>query len=158
MKNKRMSVILIMLAITLALSVFGFSACRDDKGETDGICTVVIATGEAIEDYEVEISKVSVKNGLLSVLEYLQDEKKISFEYSGTNSSAYLTKINGFVSGTDGNHIYIYTSVEKDFDVSGEYKSTVEYKGETLTSTGVGASLMTIEDKAVIYIGTVNFG
>ena len=58
----------------------------------------------------------------------------------------------------EGNrYIYLYTSVEEDFDVS-EYKSTVEYKGQTLTSAGVGAKDMHVKDGAVIYIGTITFG
>ena len=157
MKNKRLSVILTMLIVLIALSVFGFSACGDDKNKAEGICTIVVATGESPIEYEVEISKVSGNKGLFSVLEYLQSENKLSFEYSGTDSSAYLTKINDFVSGTNGYYIYIYTNVENDFDVS-EYKSTVTYNGKTLTSTGVGASLMTVRNETIIYIGTVYFG
>ena len=38
--------------------------------------------------------------------------------------------------------VYIYTSVEADFDVS-EYKSEVEYEGKTLVSSGKGFSEMT---------------
>ena len=54
-------------------------------------------------------------------------------------------------------YIYLYTSVAQDVDVS-EYATTVEYKGQTLTSSGVGASDMHLEDGAIIYIGTIIFG
>ena len=34
----------------------------------------------------------------------------------------------------------------------------MEYKGQTLTNSGVGAKDMHMTDGAVIYIGTINFG
>ena len=46
--------------------------------------------------------------------------------------------------------ICIYTSVEKDKDVS-EYAQTIDYKGVKLTTSGLGISSMNIENNATIY-------
>ena len=154
MKKNRL-LILFTLFIVTVISVFGFIACTDEK-DSAGTLTVVIATGDNPVEFNVDIADVEGENGLFSVLEYLRENKKITFKYSGTGSSAYLTEINDFVSGTDNKWIYIYTNVKKDFDVS-EYKTEIEYKGQKLTSSGVGVSQMTIEEGALIYIGTIKF-
>ena len=53
-----------------------------------------------------------------------------------------------------GSYIYIYTSVEADFDVS-EYRMEMDYNGKTLVSSGVGLDEMRLLDGAIIYVGTV---
>lgn len=154
MKKNRLLVLLTLFIVTVT-SVFCFVACTDEKDAT-GTLTVVIATGDNPVEFNVDIADVEGENGLFSVLEYLRENKKITFKYSGTDSSAYLTEINDFVNGTDNKWIYIYTNVEKDFAVS-KYKTEIEYKGQKLTSSGAGVSQMTIEEGALIYIGTIEF-
>lgn len=152
-KNKLL--VLLTVFIVMITSVCCFVACVDEKAKT-GEITIVVATGESPIEFKVDIADVKGENGLFSVLEYLQENERIAFKHTGTDTNIYLTEINGFVSGTDGEWIYIYTNVEKDFDVT-EYKSEVEYKGQKLTSSGVGASLMTIQNGTLIYIGTIKF-
>ena len=53
-------------------------------------------------------------------------------------------------------YVFIYTSVEKDFDVT-EWASEVEYKGTKLVSSGLGASSMTVEDGAIYYFTLITY-
>ena len=107
---------------------------------------------ETPTEYKVNLDKVEGSDGLLSVLAYLKAEKGLDY----TEAGGFLSAV-GDLKQEGNRYIYLYTSVEEDFDVS-EYKSTVEYKGQTLTSAGVGAKDMHVKDGAVIYIGTITFG
>ena len=90
----------------------------------------------------------------MPAFEYLKDKKGLTYDISGT----MINSIGGLENDYDlGRYIYIFTSVEADFDVT-EYKSEVEYDGKTLVSSGVGFNEMTLADGAVIYIGLISFG
>ena len=56
----------------------------------------------------------------------------------------------------ESTYIFIYTSVEKDFDVT-TMATKMDYKGTSLTSAGIGATSMTVEDGAIFYIGTIKY-
>ncbi len=130
----------------------GLAAC--DNTESDaGFMTLVLA-GDETTVFEVELDKVEIKNGLVSVLDYLKSEEVLEYEISGT----YLNKVgeieNNAANAAEGKYLYVYTSVTADMDVS-QYAETVDYEGQTLTSSGVGANEMHIEDGCVIYIGYI---
>ena len=123
------------------------STPTEETGEK-GFCTVVIE-GEPATEYRVNLDKVTGTDGLLSVLAYLKTEKSLAY----TEEYGFLTEVGSVKQDADaGKYVYIWTSVEKDFDVSA-YASTKTYSELTLTSTGVGAKDMTITDGATIYIG-----
>ena len=149
MKNTKKFLALLLCAVML-FCIFG---CAPTEDGTSGEITVVIAEDPAAK-YTVDLDEVSVTNGLISVLEYLKSKEGITFEMSGTMIDKVGELTNDYA---EGKYIYIYTSVAADIDVS-EYATTVEYEGQTLTSSGVGASDMHIEDGAIIYIGTISFG
>ena len=113
-----------------------------------GFCTIVIE-GDPATEYRVNLDKVTGMNGLLAVLEYLKTEKSLTY----VAESGFLTEVGSVKQdATAGKYVYIWTSVEKDFDVSA-YASTKTYGELTLTSSGVGATDMTMTDGATIYIG-----
>ena len=56
-----------------------------------------------------------------------------------------------------GEWIYVYTTVEDDIDVS-QYATTVQYDGQSITSSGKGAHEMTIAKDAIISIGLIVYG
>ncbi len=143
--KKLKRILAVILIIIAAVSVF---ACNENDSE--GSVTVVIGT-ETPTEYTVDLSKVDGKNGLVAVLEYLKSEENLQFEMQGTMIDRVGDLKNDSSTGT---YVYIYTSVAADQDVS-EYKETVEFNGQILTSTGVGAAQMSIVDGAVIYIGTI---
>ncbi len=138
-----------ILALTLLL--FALTSCFG-ANDPEGNATLVIAT-EEIQVYDLPLSKLSAGKGLLPAFEYLANKEGLEYDVSGT----LINNVGGLENNYETNtFVYIYTSVEADFDVS-EYKSEVEYEGKTLVSSGKGFSEMTLCDGAVIYIGTIVF-
>ena len=143
--TKRIVAILIATAALIA----SLTSCYTLGG--GGTVTVVVA-GDTITEYDVYLERIEGNEGLISVLDYLKENEGLSYSSNDAGYGAYLTEVGEVKQDPSaGKYVYIYTNVEADFDVS-QYASTVEYKGETLTSAGVGASSMRIEDGAVIYI------
>ncbi|MDE7079495.1 MAG: hypothetical protein K2O95_05210, partial [Clostridia bacterium] len=77
--------------------------------------------------------------------------------YSAQDSAygAYLTAVNDISEG-NGVYITLYTDVESDIDVS-EDATTLVYKEKTLTSSGVGLSLMNVKSGCTIVITTFSY-
>ena len=140
---------ILSVVLVVAMLLCALASCGENS--KTGFATLVIGT-EIPTEYKVNLDKVEGSDGLLSVLAYLKAEKGLAY----TEAGGFLTAV-GDLKQEGNRYIYLYTSVEEDFDVS-EYKSTVEYKGQTLTSAGVGAKDMHVKDGAVIYIGTITFG
>lgn len=147
-KQKHMGRIL-TLVLVIAIALCALASCGENS--KSGFVTVVIGT-ETPTEYKVNLDKVEGTDGLLSVLAYLKTEKNLTYAETG----GFLNEV-GDLKPEAPVYIYIYTSVEEDFDVS-TYATTMEYKGQTLTNSGVGAKDMHMTDGAVIYIGTINFG
>ena len=144
---------ILALLLILALSVCMMASCSDkDKNESEGTATLVIATEEP-QVYKVPLDKLEKGEGLMPMFEYLKEEKGLEFDISGT----MINSIGGLENDYEmGRYIYIYTSVEEDFDVS-QYATEIEYKGKTLISSGVGFNEMHLKDGAVIYIGLISW-
>lgn len=149
MKNfKKLMVLFVIVAL-----VFALVGCIEPTADTEGKMTVVV--GETA--YTVELSEVTVNNGLLSILEYLKETQGLVYETRSDSYGTMIIKANELEENSaTGTYIYIYTSVTKDYDVS-EYATTKEYNGTTLTNSGVGASLMSIEKDSIILITTIVF-
>lgn len=152
MKKVISSLLLLLLLICL------FGGCVASPEESKGQCTVVIGADEGNETvYTVDLGKVTLTNGLLSVIEYLNKEEGLVYTATDSGYGAYLTQVGDVKEdASKGEYIYIWTSVESDHDVS-VYATTKEYNGKTLISSGVGASQMKIEDNSVIYIGVISW-
>ncbi len=148
MKNKRVVLTAVVLIAVMLVAMFAFTACTDDKGKGD--VTVVIARDGDYKEYYVDASKVE-GDGALAALEYLKDNKGLNLVTENGSYGAYITEIGDLKPDSSKNEfISIYTSVEKDFDVS-EYATTVKYDGRTLTSSGLGITSMSVEEDAIIY-------
>ena len=142
---------ILALILALAMLVCIFTACS--QNDPEGNATLVIATEEK-QVYDIPLSKLGEGKGLMPAFEYLKTEKGLEFDAS----MGYLNSIGGLANDYDtGSYIYIYTSVEKDFDVS-EYKEEITYEGTTLVSSGVGFEDMSLVDGAIIYIGLTSWG
>lgn len=129
------------LILAFTLVILSLVSCIEPKG---GTVTVVIGT-QAPTEYKLDFEAEQIENGLLSVLDLLG----IEYDISG----GFLSSV-GELAPTPPKYIYIYTSATEDADVS-SFAQTMEYKGKTLTSSGVGARDMHITDGAIIYIGTI---
>lgn len=152
MEKKRITVIAIALIAITVCAIFGLTACGDGKGKGD--VTVVIACDGSDKEYCVDADEVDGE-GVMAILVYLKENKGLHLIYSESAYGAYITEIGNFKEG-NGEYVYFFTSVEKDYDVS-EYAQAVNYKGQTLTSSGVGVSQMSVEEDAVIYIGKIKY-
>lgn len=147
MKNK--SKLLSLVVVLVLVVAFALVACVPQNNPQEGTCTIVV--GE--KAYTVDLSKVTITDGLFSVLDYLKDNQGLT--YSATDG--YLNSIDSLANNYEtGEYIYIYTSVKADFDVS-EYASTKEYNGATLTSSGVGGKEMHIEKDCIILITLIKW-
>lgn len=151
MKNAK-KLLTLILALAMIFSALAFISCSDEQNDGDGTVTLVV-DGKETKEYTVDITGLSLDRGLVSVLDVLKERGELDYEIADT----FLNKVGDVENDyTAGEYIYIFTSVEADFDVS-TYAQTREYKGQTLTSVGIGALEMTIEDGALIYITTVKW-
>lgn len=149
MKKFKIFAIMLASAALSVMSIFAFAACNDEVFSKGSKMTLVIASNP-IAEYTVDLSG---KDKDVKVTE-LMDAEKIPYTLEGT----MITSAGGLTQDTSaGVYLYLYTSVEKDKDVT-QYMTTIDYKGETLTSSGVGILDMTVEDGCTVYIGTIVYG
>lgn len=142
--------IVVTLVVAFLVTLVG---CINPTADTEGEMLVVVGETE----YTVDLSKVTITDGLLSVLSYLKETQGLDYETRSDSYGTMLIKANELVEDTaTATYLYLYTSVEKDFDVSA-YATTKNYNGKTLTSAGVGASLMSIEKDSIIIIATISY-
>ena len=151
MKKTNLIRVIAIIAAICMLSLT-FVSCKKEES-VNGYCTIVL--GNASETaYTVNLDDLTVDNGLFSVLDYLKENEGLTYS---CDASGFLTEVGDVKQDTSaGVYIYLYTSVVKDQDVS-EYKTEQVYGNMTLVSSGVGAKDMTVENGAVIYIGTVSW-
>lgn len=157
MKRKITSLVLALLVVFAMLSMTACSDNQDNQGTTlpQSATMKLVLDADSPISYTVELDKVETDKGVISILEYLKNEKGLEYESDDSGYGAFLTKV-GHLEQSGNTYIYLYTSVEEDMDVS-EYATTMDFVGTTLYSSGVGASEMTIEPNCIIYIGTVTY-
>lgn len=156
---KKQFKILALLLIVAMIAVVAVACTPDQPTVGDsGTVTIVVANPDAdATEYVVDLSKLNGQEGLMTVLDYLKENNGLTYTETNGAYGAYLTQVNNIKEdSTAGVYLYLYTSVAQDADVS-EYAKTMDYKGITLTSSGVGSSSMHIADGAVIYIGTIKY-
>ena len=153
LKNKLFR--LLALTVAFATALLSLASCMGTEAN-DKVGTVrLVIYDESPVEYTVDLSLVGEGDGLIPVLDYLAESEGVSYTAEGGGYGAYLTALGTLKeSAIEGKYLYVYTSVEADFDVS-VYASTLEYNGMTLTSSGVGISEMTLTDGAVICVGYI---
>lgn len=147
----------ILIAFTLILSLLLLSACTapessDNNGGGSGDTVTLVIEGEVLTEYTVDASKINLEGGVMALINYLESADALDYEMDGT----MINSIGELTNGEGGKYIYLFTSVESDFDVS-VYSKTAKYRGMTLTSARVGANEMTLVAGAVIYATLVSF-
>ncbi len=155
---KKQFKILALLLVVAMIAVVAVACTPALTVGDSGTVTVVVANPDADPtEYVVDLSKLNGQEGLMTVLDYLKENNGLTYTEVPSDYGAYLTQVNNIKEdGANGIYLYLYTTVAADADVS-EYAKTMDYKGITLTSSGVGSSSMHIEDGAVIYIGTIKY-
>ncbi len=159
MKTKAYKILAIVMTFAMMLSLaacdfssfWDFSAFgnRDASAYDDGKGEMtLVVIGDTEKEYTVDLDNVEITKGLVSVFDYLKEKEGLTYEIDGT----YINDVNGLTEGApEGAYLSLYTSVEKDFDVS-RYATTVEYNGRSATTSGYGALEMHIEGGALILI------
>lgn len=141
---KKISALLLTLLLVLSLVACG--------GNVDSKGTATVVVGETA--YTVNLSDVAEDGkGLLGVLDVLEEKENLTV----TAENGFLTQVGDLKQDSAaGIYLFLYTSVEKDADVS-QYATKTEWNGNSYTSSGVGAAEMTVEDGAVIIIRTIKW-
>lgn len=141
---KKISALLLTLLLVISLVACG--------GNVDSKGTATVVVGETA--YTVNLSDVAEDGkGLLGVLDVLKEKENLTV----TAENGFLTQVGELKQdAAAGIYLFLYTSVEKDADVS-QYATTTEWNGNSYTSSGVGAAEMTVEDGAVIIIRTIKW-
>lgn len=158
MKTKKYSKIItaILLVSLLASALF---ACLDSGNDTHGKMTLVLLDGDNAQEYVVDLSKLpsgdSSSTGLMAVLDYLQDEGKLTYDESG----GFLNRVGDLKNNENNNNMWIsiYTDVESDVSVA-EWATTVTYKGVRCTSSDFGANQMSVKNGCTIIVTLIYFG
>lgn len=158
MNKKKILAVLLTVILTLSLA-FAFAACTDDNVSKEGNITVVLMPqgGEATA-YTVDLADLNGKYTVDAALDNIAANKGIELKYTESAATGrYYTQIGSVVeNGAKGEYVYFYTSVEKDISVD-QYATEIEYDGKKYVSSGVGASLMSVEKDCVIIISIIVF-
>ena len=150
--KKFLKIAAVIAALTLCCAML--FACADGSVSGDGMTLVLTDGKDYTQVFEVDLNRMSYNEntGLMNVIESLKLQEQLTYTATDSGYGAYLTQIGELTEDIEAHRsIYIYTSVEKDIDVSA-YASTFTYKGKEYTNAGVGASQLTIQDGCVIII------
>ena len=104
------------LIVAIAVLVLSLVSCAPTS-DGEGRVTFVIA-GATEQVYTVDLEDVEIAEGAYSVLKYLRDTEGVEFTATESATGAFLNTVRGIELG-NGEYIYIWTSVESDFDASG---------------------------------------
>lgn len=159
MNKKRILAVLLTLVLVLSL-VFAVAACTDDDktpADTQGTFKVVLMpSGGEAEVYTVALADLNGKYSVDAALDNISANKGVELKYTESAATGrYYTQIGSVVeNGAAGEYVYFYTSVQKDISVD-QYATEIEYDGKKYTSSGVGASQMSVEKDCVIVISII---
>lgn len=152
---KKLTKIFTALILITLLATMLF-ACVDTTQDTKGTMTLVLFDGDYSEEFTVDLQELADSNqkstGLIAVLDFLKAKGKVTYT---ADSTGMLSQVNE-VKKQGNKWVYLYTDVQKDFDVT-EWASTIEYKGKTYNNSGVGAKEMSIVKDCTIVISTITF-
>ena len=139
----------VFMLVLIALSVVALAACDNNSNETfaeGDELTLVIGYDEP-QEIAIDLNGISRE----VTLPELFTAAKIEYEMV----EGMLTEVDR-LAPEPPEYIYLYTSVESDFDTS-EYAKTMTFGDTELCSSGVGANDMSIGPGAIIYIGTITY-
>lgn len=133
MKHKLTTIFNILFS--LILSVCALAGCQKDGDDGKAQATIVEATNQMVV---IQVGDVEEEITLLSVMENLQAEGKLSFVVVG----GMITELNGISNDVDYDPCWmLYTS---DVELSNQDWGTVEYNGAVFGSAIVGAETLTV--------------
>lgn len=164
MKNKRL--LTWILAVTMLVVAVCFAACVQKPKVTtlenldlpelsEDEMVVVEKVGDKEYKYFVvllnEKTGLSEESSLLDVLEYIRDNSNVTLELS----YGFINKFDQLPhEGATGEYVYLYTSVEKDFDQSA-YVTEYDCDGVIVKTSAVGCAEMSVQKGCVIYVDVI---
>lgn len=170
--KRTLKLISLLLACTLLALAFvscGEPPVTDNTPKTEETVTVevgnqssgkvvkIVVGGKKETVYSVDYSEIEITEGALSIFKHLDEKGKLTYKANDTGFGAFLTEVGDLKQNeASATYIYLYTSVKADQDVSA-YATEKVWSGKTLVSSGVGLTSMTIENGAVIYVGTISY-
>lgn len=153
---KKYAKIISILLLVFLLATALFACINPDRDSQGKMKLVVLYDEENAEEYTVDLADVkNSSNGLIAILDYLQNNGMLEYSANDSGYGAYLTKVGGLKEG-NGYYLYVYTDVEADFDVT-QYASQISYKNKTFTNIGIGVSQMSIKSGCTIIITLIKF-
>ncbi len=130
---KRKFNVIFTVLLTLLMSVCMLVGCQKEEGNLKA--TVVEESEKMVV---IQVDEVEGETTLLSVMQNLQTEGKLSFVVAG----GMLTELNGIANDADYNPCWmLYTS---DAELSNQEWGTVEYNGSVFGSAIVGMETLTV--------------
>ena len=138
--------LVIILSIVTVFLMFG---CSVGGEASQGQMTIIVDGGQ---EYKVDLSKVEVTEGVLSVLKYCAKENNLNIAVNGT----MLTEFASLKQANDY-YLWIETTCKKDFDLT-TYATSRDYNDMHFVSSGLGVKDMTVEDGVYIYISLKYWG
>lgn len=148
-KKRRQKMKKILSLILAVVMILGLVSCGAVVGEQGDVTFVIENRDGSYDVYKMYLEDVENRDkGALGVIESLnaRENNPLPVDMSGT-----MMKSIGSLEpdASKGEYIFIYTSLEKDFG-TGDFASTIEYEGQTLTMAGVGIESMSVEAGTVI--------
>ncbi len=146
----------IMVALTAAVTLF---ACAPQVADSGTVTVVVESKDGSQRVYVLELGDLeNKKEGAVGVFEALRDsEDQLEYDLSSGPYGKYINSVGSLTPDTlKGEYIAVYTSCERDFDVS-EWVKTIDFKGTELSTAGVGISQLTIEHGTVLLFRIENY-
>ncbi len=144
---------ILTLLLILAMAALCLISCNTTVDDVGTVTVVIEKRDGAYEAYELSLAELENKSeGAFGLLEALAEREDSHLDYDVTEGAygKYINSIGSLVpNGASGEYIGIYTSLEKDFDVS-EWVKTLEYNGRTLKTSGVGVSELSLEDGVTV--------
>ncbi len=152
---KKFSKILVITLLVIML-VTCFFACNENKEELTNSVTIVLSdpvNNAGIKEYVIDLddSNLTTSNKVCDLLDYvksLSSDNKNHIDYTATGG--YMTTIGNLVPG-DRSYVALYTSIEKDKDVSEYAMPSKTYNNITVYYSGFGINDMSLESGAVYY-------
>lgn len=155
----------ILAVVMIAISVC-FVACTEKPGvitletlelPTLGEDEMVVVEKVGDNEYKYFVVLLNEKTGLseesslLDVLEFIQKEFDVTLELS----YGFINKFDKLPpEGTTNEYVYLYTSVEKDFDQSA-WVTEYDCDGVIVKTSAVGCAEMSVQKGCVIYVATI---
>ena len=139
----------ILSLILAVVMIFSLVSCDAVVGEQGDVTFVIENRDGTYDVYKMYLEDVENRDkGALGVIESLnaRENNPLPVDMAGT----WMNSIGSLLPDSEKHeYISIYTSLERDFG-TGDFAATIEYEGQTLTTSGFGIESMSVEAGTVI--------